>query len=56
MKNARSAWALSVIVLFALNTFTIYAAESSCIGCHSNEATMKKLVVVPSNSSAEGEG
>lgn len=32
------------------------AAESGCVGCHGDEASLKKLFVPPKATASEGEG
>ena len=56
MNMATSARASLIVALFAAGAFSAHAAGSSCLECHTNEATMKRLVVPPSGGSAEGEG
>jgi len=45
-----------LVALFGAGTLAANASGSSCLDCHTNEATMKRLVVPPSGGSAEGEG
>ena len=56
MNTATSARAMLVLAFFGAGALTANAAGSSCLVCHTNEATMQKLVVPPSGGSAEGEG
>jgi hypothetical protein len=45
-----------MIALFGAGALAAHAADTSCLNCHTNPATMQKLVVPPSGESAEGEG
>jgi cytochrome c553 len=45
-----------VLAFFGIGALAAHAAATSCVECHTNEATMQKLVVPPSGGSAEGEG
>lgn len=56
MNTATSARALLLLAMFGAGALTAHAAGSSCLNCHTNEATMQRLVVPPSGGSAEGEG
>lgn len=56
MNTATSARALLLFAMFGAGALTAHAAASSCLACHTNEATMQRLVVPPSGGSAEGEG
>ncbi len=56
MNTATSARAMLVFAFFGAGALTAHAAGSSCLECHTNEATMQRLVVPPAGGSAEGEG
>ncbi len=56
VNTATSARALLLFAMFGAGALTAHAAGSSCLDCHTNPATMQKLVVPPSGGSAEGEG
>lgn len=45
-----------MIAFLGAGALTVYATGSSCLSCHTNPATMQKLVIPPSGESAEGEG
>jgi hypothetical protein len=55
----RSASALAALALAGFGSVAVLgvaAAESSCVKCHTNDATIKSLFVAPAQSSSEGEG
>ncbi len=56
MNTAPFARALLLAALFGSGATAAFASSDSCVACHSNEATMKRLVAPPSGGSAEGEG
>jgi hypothetical protein len=47
---------MAAAAALALLGWGVYAAESSCVGCHTNAATMKSLFVPPVQVASEGEG
>jgi hypothetical protein len=56
MNKAAATRSLLLVAFFGLCALSAYAANSSCIECHTNAATMQKLVKPPQVGSAEGEG
>lgn len=56
MNTATSARAMLLIAFFGAGALFAHAAGGSCVDCHTNVATMQKLVAPPSGGSAEGEG
>jgi len=56
MNTATSARAMFLLAFAGFGALTAHAAGSSCLACHTDEATMKRLVIPPSGGSAEGEG
>ncbi len=55
----RSASALAALALAGFGVLGVLgagAAESSCVKCHTNDATIKSLFVPPAQGSSEGEG
>jgi hypothetical protein len=44
------------VVLLLLATSTTARNESSCVTCHTDEATLKKLCTVPEIPTGEAEG
>jgi hypothetical protein len=47
---------MTAIAVLALLGWGAYAAESGCVGCHTNAATMKSLFVPPVQTVSEAEG
>jgi hypothetical protein len=47
---------LFFVSAFALLGLSAYAADSSCVKCHTDAATMKTLFVPPVLAASEGEG
>ncbi len=56
MNKATVNRAMLLAAFFGIGALSAYASDSSCIGCHTNAATMQKLVKPPQAGSAEGEG
>lgn len=56
MNTATSARAMLIVAFFGAGAVSTFAADSSCLSCHTNTATMQKLVAPPVIGSAEGEG
>jgi len=56
VNKATSRRAMLMIAFFGAGALTVHATGSSCLSCHTDPATMQKLVVPPSGESAEGEG
>ena len=44
------------LAVFVLAGLALYAAESTCVTCHTDSETMKSLFVPPEMSTSEGEG
>jgi hypothetical protein len=47
---------MTAIAVLALLGWGAYAADSSCVGCHTNESTMQALFVPPVMIASEAEG
>jgi hypothetical protein len=47
---------MTAMAVLAFLGWSACAAESSCVGCHTNPATMKSLFVPPAQTASEGEG
>ena len=47
---------LAMAACFVFAAIGTFAAESSCVTCHTSDATMKTLFVPPVLAEAEGEG
>ncbi len=47
---------MTALAVFALAGLAVYAAESTCVTCHTDSETMKSLFVPPAMSASEGEG
>lgn len=56
VNTATSTRAMLLVAFFGAGALAVHAGGNSCIDCHTNAATMQKLVVPPSGESAEGEG
>ncbi len=56
MNKATVTRAMLLVAFFGIGALSAYAANSSCIECHTDAATMQKLVKPPQVGSAEGEG
>ena len=56
MNATTRARAFLTVAFFGAATFSAYAEGPSCLDCHTNEATMQRLVAPPAGGSAEGEG
>ncbi len=47
---------MTAFAVFALAGLALYAAQSSCIACHTDGEIMKSLFVPPAAGASEGEG
>jgi hypothetical protein len=45
-----------MLIVAFFGAASAFAADSSCLSCHTNATTMQKLVAPPVIGSAEGEG
>jgi hypothetical protein len=56
MKLLRLSWLILFVCLLAAPTSTTFAAESACVKCHTDDATLKTLFTPPTQAEGEGEG
>jgi hypothetical protein len=56
MDVRRLSWLVLIGCLFVAPATTAWAAESACVKCHTDEATLKTLFTPPTLPDAEGEG
>lgn len=56
MNTASSARAMLIVAFFGAGAVSTFAADSSCLSCHTNTTTMQRLVAPPVIGSDEGEG
>ncbi len=47
---------MTALAAFALAGLAVYAAESTCVACHTDGEAMKSLFVPPVMIASEGEG
>jgi hypothetical protein len=56
MRVPRLLWLILIVCLLAAPASTTFAAESACVKCHTNDATLKTLFTPPTQTEGEGEG